>query len=296
MLMDKALSPLPGQRQILSLLEKSAFPAPDQKPRIGIIAGSGMSRIGDIMESGVQLEFEEIDGLGSAQVAGHAGHWAIGSMAGVPIHFVAGRRHYYEGASSGEVIHATRLLSALGVRLLILTNAAGGLTDPLRPGDIMMLGDLINLSFRNSLVGPHDDPAASRLPSLADAFDPAARAIVRKRTQAAGIPLREGVYAQVLGPNYETRSEIEMLRRLGADAVGMSTVPEVLAARQAGMRVVAFSLVTNIGLGRGGVRRITSHGEVLEAADVGCAKMISMFETILPPLQRLSGSPAYSNR
>jgi purine-nucleoside phosphorylase len=292
--MDESPRQFPGLAAVSSLLEKADFGVPNKAPRVALVAGSGMSGIGDMIDGGVDLSFSEIEGLGSASVAGHAGRWRVGALAGAPVHFLAGRRHYYEGATSAEIIHSTRLLAALGVRLIVLTNAAGSLAARLRAGDIMMIRDQINLSFRNPLLGPNDESRGPRFPDLSDAFDPAAQAIVRKRSQKAGIALEEGVYAQVLGPNYETRSEIEMLRRLGAHAVGMSTVPEVLAARHARMRVLAFSLITNLGLGRGVERGVTSHEEVLAVADRGRERMLRLFETILPSLERLAHSPAYA--
>ncbi len=292
--MDETTARFPGLGAVASLLEKAGFDEAEQSPRIAIVAGSGMSGIGEELAGRVDLEYEKIEGMGTAGVAGHAGRWMVGTLAGAPVHFLAGRRHYYEGASSSEIIHATRLLAALGVRLIILTNAAGALSPRLGVGDLMMIRDQINLSFRNPLVGKNDEKLGPRFPDLCDAFDPAAQAIVRKQTQKAGIALGEGVYAQVAGPNYETRSEIEMLRRLGAHAVGMSTVPEVLAARHAGMRVLAFSIITNVGLGKGAERSITSHEEVLAVAAQGRENMVRLFEAALPSLVRVAGSPAYA--
>lgn len=278
---------------LASLLRDTGLNGEENRPRVALVAGSGMSATADRIEGGASIGFGEIEGLGSASVAGHEGRWFAGRLAGTPVHFLAGRRHYYEGVDSATVVHAIRMLASLGVRLVILTNAAGGLSPHLKPGDLMMIHDQINLSFRHPLIGPNDDHLGPRFPDMCDAFDPAARAIVRKRAQKAGIPLEEGVYAQVLGPNYETPAEIDLLRRVGAHAVGMSTVPEVLAARHAGMRVLAFSMITNSCLGKGPEREATSHAEVLQVAGQGRARLERLFEATLPSLERVAHSPVF---
>lgn len=278
---------------LLDLLAEAGLNDEENTPRIAIVAGSGMSATGEKLEGAAGRNFDELEGLGPASIAGHAGRWIVGRLEGTPVHFLAGRRHYYEGVESSTVVHAVRLLATLGVRLVVLTNAAGGLSPHLKPGDLMMIHDQINFSFRNPLLGPNDDHLGPRFPDMCDAFDPAARAIVRKRAQKSGVALEEGVYAQVLGPNYETTAEIDMLRRLGAHAVGMSTVPEVLAARHAGMRVLAFSVITNQCLGTDAERETTSHDEVLRVADRGREKLERLFQAALPSLGRVAHSPVF---
>lgn len=291
--MNDASRTFPPPQSLASLVASAGLKNEEDTPRLAIVAGSGMSAAEDMIKGAASIGFDEIEGLGSASVAGHAGRWTVGRLAGTPVHFLAGRRHYYEGVESATVIQAVRMLASLGVRLVILTNAAGGLSPNLKPGDLMMIHDQINFSFRNPLIGPNDDHLGPRFPDMCDAFEPAARAIVRKRTQKAGLALQEGVYAQVLGPNYETAAEIDMLRRLGAHAVGMSTVPEVLAARHAGMRVLAFSLITNQCLGKGPDRGATSHAEVLQVAERGREKLERLLEVTLPSLERVAHSPVF---
>lgn len=283
-----------GLKRLNALLEGAAL-ADTAAPRIAIIAGSGLSAIAEGMESASSLGFAEIPGLGEAEVAGHAGRWIVGRFAGTAVHFLAGRRHLYEGVDPRAAVHSIRYLAALGVRLVVLTNAAGGLSPRLRPGDLMLIQDHVNFSFRNPLRGPNDDSLGSRFPDLCDAYDPAARAIVRVRAIKAGLDLKEGAYAQMLGPAYETAAEIALLRRLGAHAVGMSTVPETLAARHAGLRVIGISMITNDCLhkGEGGA---TTHEEVLNVAAAGKERLARLLGAVLPSLGRVAESPAFRTK
>lgn len=284
----------PGLFRLNGLLERAGLGGAEAAPRIGIVAGSGMGALAERAQGAAGLDFGEIDGLGDAGVEGHAGRWVVGRVAGTPVHVVSGRRHLYEGVDGATAVRAVRLMAALGVRLLILTNAAGGLSPRLRVGDLMLIVDQINFSFRNPLVGPNREELGPRFPDMSEPYDRAAQAFVRRAAQQREIVLREGVYAQMLGPTYETTAEIAMLRRLGAHAVGMSTVPETLAARHAGMRVVGLSLITNDCLGREGAEGAkTTHEEVLRVAAAGREKMIGLLEAALPALGRLTHSPSY---
>lgn len=280
-----------GLKRLGALMERAGL-AGDAAPRIGIVAGSGLGAIGEGLEGAVSGEFGEIPGLGEAAVPGHAGRWIVGRLAGTPVHFLAGRRHVYEGIEPRAAVESIRYLAGLGARLVILTNAAGGLSPHLRPGDLMLIHDHLNLAFRNPLLGPNDDALGPRFPDLCEAYDPAARAIVRVRSVKSGLELKEGIYAQMQGPAYETAAEIAMLRRLGAHAVGMSTVPETLAARHAGLRVIGISMITNDCLHKED-GPVTTHEEVLSVAATGRERLARLLEAALPSLGRVAESPVF---
>lgn len=266
----------------------------DSVPRLAVIAGSGLGGFVDAVDSFAAIPFDEIPGLASGQVAGHASKWILGQAAGAPVHVLAGRRHLYEGIAPAETIHAVRILALLGVRLLVISNAAGGLSKKLFTSDLMLIRDHINLQFRNPLVGANLDELGPRFPDMSEPYDPAASAMVRRAAHAEKITLKEGVYAGLAGPSYETPAEIGFLRRLRADAVGMSTVPEVIAARHAGMRVLGISLITNSHVNRPAGGKL-SHEEVLEAGRAGQERFTRLLMATLPRLEKLTGSPVYAS-
>lgn len=214
------------------------------------------------MESPTEIPYSGIPGFPEPTVAGHAGRLVFGVLEGVSVVLQAGRCHLYEGHSASTVALPTRMLAALGIDVLVVTNAAGGLCPTLRPPSLMLLADHVNLMWRNPLVGELVQ-GEQRFPDMADLYDRELRALAREVAREQALALHEGTYAAVAGPSYETLAEVRMLRRLGVDAVGMSTVPEVLAARARGVRVLAVSSITNLAAGLSG--SALSHAEVLRA-------------------------------
>ena len=236
-------------------------------PSVALVLGSGLGALADRVEEPVAVPYAEIPGFANATVAGHAGRLVAGRLEGVDVVVFQGRYHAYEGHDPTALATPVRTAAALGARTLIVTCAAGGVTRRLAPGTLMLLTDHLNLMGLNPLVGPAR-PDEPRFPDLTDAYDPALRERARAAAAELGVELAEGVYAAMLGPSYETPAEIRMLERLGADAVGMSTVPEVIAARAAGLRVLGIALITNAAAGvvEGGL----DHQEVI-AAGTGAA-------------------------
>ncbi|MBI4544992.1 MAG: purine-nucleoside phosphorylase [Gemmatimonadetes bacterium] len=219
-----------------------------RRPRAMLILGSGLGGLADDLEQPVRLPFAEIPGFARAQVEGHAGALVAGRLEGVECVVLQGRYHVYEGHPPEAVALPVRALAALGARTLIVSSAAGALNPAFRAGDLMILADHINLMWRNPLIGPVI-PGDERFPDMSRPFDPELRAVAERVAEERGIRVVRGVYCAVSGPSYETRAEIRMLRRFGADAVGMSTVPEVLAARAMGVRVLGISLISNLAAG-----------------------------------------------
>lgn len=231
-------------------------------PRVALILGSGLGVLGDEVEDAIAIPFTEIPGFAGAAVEGHAGRLVLGRLEGIPCAVLQGRFHLYEGHDPATVVLPTRVMLALGARTLIVTNAAGGINREFRPGDLMIIEDHINFMGRNPLVGPVVD-GETRFPDMSAAYDPQLRAIARRVADASSIRVVSGVYAAVLGPSYETPAEIRMLERLGADAIGMSTVPEVVVARARDVPVLGISLITNAAAGIS--REPLSHDEVVAA-------------------------------
>ncbi len=233
----------------------------DDPPLAAITMGSGLGELGDEFESPVRIPYAELPGWPLPTVEGHAGEVVIGTLDGVPALGLRGRVHLYEGGDPGRTAFYVRVLAALGVPILFLSNAAGAIREGFHPGELMLIADHINLTARSPLIGPvfGTEP---RFPDMSAAYDPELRDVVRGSARDLGIPLQEGVYVAVHGPSYETPAEIRMLRTLGADAVGMSTVPEVIAARAAGIRCVAVSCLTNYAAGA--TERPLDHREVME--------------------------------
>ena len=232
------------------------------RPRVAIVLGSGLGAVADAVQSATRIPQSAIPGFPEPGAPGHKGELVAGTLAGVPLLVQSGRFHLYEGHAAEVVALPTRVFARLGVETLIVTNAAGGIRHTFRPPTLMLIADHINLMFRNPLVGPVVE-GEERFPDMSDPYDSGLRASARAVARAEGIPLEEGVYAALLGPSFETPAEIRMLQRLGADAVGMSTVPEVIAARARGMRCLGFSSVTNVAAGLSAQK--LSHVEVLEA-------------------------------
>lgn len=226
----------------------AAFVAPAVRPRVGLVLGSGLGGFADALEDARVVPYSSIPGMPVSEVAGHAGNLCLGTLGGVPVACLQGRVHLYEGHPVRRVVFGVRLLAKLGCQVVLLTNAAGGVHSALRPGDLMVLTDHINLLGQNPLVGPAGDEGP-RFLDQTRAYDQELHDLAHRAGEESGVGLASGVYAALLGPTYETPAEVRMLRVLGADAVGMSTVPEVIALRHLGVRVGAISCITNLAAG-----------------------------------------------
>ena len=235
------------------------------KADIGVILGSGLGDYAEALEDAVKLPYSEIPGFPRSTVAGHAGMWCCGTLYGKRVVMMQGRFHYYEGYGMKDVTLPVRVMQKIGVKTLGVTNAAGGVNLGYHPGELMVIGDMFSMTAQNPLIGPNLDAFGPRFPDMSCAFDKELRALAHECANEQGFALREGVYAQMTGPTYETPAEIRMLRTLGADAVGMSTVPEVIVARHGGMRVLGISCITNMAAGI--LDQPLNHAEVTETAN-----------------------------
>jgi purine-nucleoside phosphorylase len=254
----------------------------DVRPRVGVVLGSGLGGFADAVEDSVELPYAEIPGWPVSTAVGHAGTLVLGTFGGVPVAVMKGRAHLYEGVPAAKVVFGVRVLSGLGVESLVLTNACGALDPGVAPGTLVAVSDHLNLQGTSPLVGPNDDTLGPRFPDMTDAYDRAYRALAREAAERLGIRLGEGVYAAWLGPAFETPAEIRMLRTLGADLVGMSTVPEVLAARHMGIRCLALSCVTNAAAGV--LPEPIDHERVLAVGAQGAGDLVALLREVLPAL------------
>jgi purine-nucleoside phosphorylase len=256
----------------------------DLAPAAGIVLGSGLSGFTERLQNRVEIPYAEIPGFPVSRVAGHPGRLVLGELPadGGPLAVAAmsGRVHAYEGWSGADVAFGARVLCRLGIRALLVTNAAGGVAPTLGSGDLVRITDHLNLSGVNPLVGDNDERLGPRFPDLSEAYDAGLGALLDDTARQLGIPLSAGVYACVLGPSYETPAEVRMLRALGADCVGMSTVPEVIAARHLGVPVCGISVVTNQAAGLS--RKPLSHEEVAQAAERVRDRLGTLVATFLP--------------
>ena len=241
--------------------------------------GSGLGDFASSLSQAVSIRYEDIPNWPVSTVAGHEGRLIIGELAGRTVLALSGRAHFYEGHDLRTVTFSTRVLGALGVKVLILTNAAGGVNTSFAPGDLMIIDDHINLLGSNPLVGPNDERFGVRFPDLTDVYSRRLRQAADAAGQALGIPLRHGIYAACHGPSYETPAEVRYLRTIGADAVGMSTVPEAIVARHMGVEVLGISCITN--LAAGVLPQPLNHDEVLETAKRVRGKFISLLTNIV---------------
>lgn len=240
-------------------------------PTFALVLGSGLGPIGSRIENRTEIPYSDIPGFPIATVAGHAGKLLAGTLADFPVLCLQGRFHLYEGHAPEDVALPVRVLHALGIRELLLTNAAGGINPALQPGSLMLIEDHINHSGRNPLIGPNDDHFGPRFPDMSAAWDPALRQRLKAAAARSGVAVEQGVYLYTLGPNFETPAEIRAFRTLGADAVGMSTVPESLVANHCGMRVAGLSLITNLAAGI--ADHSLSHKETLDEAEKASARV-----------------------
>jgi purine-nucleoside phosphorylase len=242
----------------------------DHVPVAGIVLGSGLAGLADRLEKASVIPYEQIPGFPISKVPGHPARLVVGELpvegGTVVVAAMQGRAHGYEGWNAEDVAFGVRVLCRLGVKLVLVTNAAGGVNPSFAPGDLVRITDHLNLSGLNPLVGDNDDRLGPRFPDLSEAYDPRLGGLLEASAAALGIRLRSGVYACMLGPSYETPAEVRMLRALGADVVGMSTVPEVIAARHMGVPVAGISVVTNLAAGLS--RKALSHDEVARTAEL----------------------------
>jgi purine-nucleoside phosphorylase len=232
-----------------------------RQPAVAVILGSGLGGLASSIDDAVRIPFADIPGFPDTTIVGHEGAVIVGGLGGRDVVALSGRFHMYEGHSAALAAFPVRVFHALGVRELFVSNAAGGISPKLAVGDLMVISDHLNLMGTNPLVGPAQE-GETRFPDMTDAYDPGLRRVLRTTAEKLDIPLQQGVYAGLLGPSYETPSEVKMLRLMGADAVGMSTVPEVIMARALGIRVAGISCITNAAAGVTGAA--LSHAEVLE--------------------------------
>ena len=245
-------------------------------PRIGIVLGSGLGGLANALTDPTHFPYAELEGFPQPSVAGHGGTLSFGELNGLPVAVYAGRKHVYEGGDPGAMRVPIRTLKQLGADALLLTNAAGSLRPEVGPGRLMAISDHINLLGVNPLTGPNDDAVGPRFPSLRDAYDPELLERLRSAAGKLDVELAEGVYLATAGPSFETPAEIRMFRTLGADAVGMSTVPEVILARHAGLRVAAVSAITNLAEGMGG--DALSHEQTLRFATAAAGDLARLVE------------------
>ena len=272
--------------QTLGQMLKESLPALRSRitsePRVGIVLGTGLQRIADacIVES--TIPYSEIPHMPRSTAPSHRGQFLVGTWSGVPVMIMQGRVHYYEGYTMQQVTYGIRLMQVMGIRVLVLTNAAGALNPLFRRGDVMLVADHINLTGDSPLIGPNDDEFGPRFPDMSDPYPESLRALARTVAIEQHITLREGVLVAVHGPNLETRSEYRFLRNIGADAVGMSVVPETIAAVHAGMRVLAFSILTDECF-PDALRAVTTD-EIIAAAQEAAPKLERLVTALLPKL------------
>ena len=251
-------------------------------PRVAVVLGSGLGSVAECVQNAVDIPYAEIPYFVTSTVEGHAGMFRIGSCSGVEVALMRGRFHFYEGYSMEDVTLPVRVFAAMGIRSLILTNAAGGVSSDLAPGSLMVITDHINMMGDNPLRGPNDDRLGTRFPDMTAAYTPAYIKVAHEVALEMGVELAEGVYMALLGPSYETPAEIRMMSQLGADAVGMSTVPEVIVARHSGMKVLAISCITNVAAGLAQVE--INHSEVIDVGTRAGKRLAELIVRVIPRL------------
>lgn len=257
------------------------------EPKIGLILGSGLSPLADAVEDGVAIPYDEIPHFAVATVEGHAGRLIVGYLEGQPVMVMQGRAHYYEGYSMAETVFPVRVMQVLGIETLIVTNAAGGLNPEFHTGDVMLITDHINMlgmGGLNPLRGPNLDQFGPRFPDMSEAYDARLRALAKQVAAQANVPLREGVYTCLAGPSFETPADLRFLRLIGANAVGMSTVPETTVARHGGTRVLGLSGISNVLPVEGAPQTETTHEEVLEAGRTLVPRLEAIIRGVLRAL------------
>lgn len=252
------------------------------RPKVAVVLGSGLGEFAHELKSATKIPYCEIPNFPVSTAIGHAGNLVIGNFENLPLAVMQGRVHLYEGNTFAQTAFPMRVLHRLGVRAVALTNAAGGINLEYKSGALVLIRDHINLMGGSPLTGPNDERLGPRFPDMTYAYDPEYRQIAREAASSLNIPLFEGVYAAVHGPSYETPAEIQMLSRMGADLVGMSTVPEVIVARHSNIRILAVSCVTNMAAGLSG--QVINHEEVLETGRRVKGTLLSLLRSVLPKI------------
>jgi purine-nucleoside phosphorylase len=254
----------------------------EMRPSVGVVLGSGLGAFANALTDRVDIAYHDIPGWPGSTAVGHAGKLIIGKLGEVTVAVMAGRAHLYEGYSPAQVTYGVRVLGSLGVKSMVFTNAAGGINLALQRGGLVLISDHINLQGCNPLCGPNDDLLGPRFPDMSEAYSRDFREKAKQVAAEQCIPMAEGVYAAMLGPNYETPAEIRYLRVIGADVVGMSTVPEVIVANHMGMKVLGISCVTNMAAGI--LQQKINHEEVLETGAMVRDTLLRFLKALLPQL------------
>ena len=254
----------------------------DLEPRVGVVLGSGLGGFADDLEGRVEIPYGDIPGWPGSTAVGHAGVLVLGTVEGAPVAVLKGRTHLYEGIGADRAVFGVRVLGRLGVRTLVVTNAAGAIDVGLRPGQLVLIGDHVNLLGTSPLVGPNDDALGPRFPDMGDAYDPELRERARAAAARLGLELGEGGYGAWLGPQFETPAEIRFMRAIGCDLAGMSTVPEVIAARHLGIRCLGISVVTNMAAGV--VEGRLDHEAVLSVGAEAQPRLAALLRALMPAL------------
>ncbi|MBU5345426.1 purine-nucleoside phosphorylase [Paenibacillus lautus] len=252
------------------------------EPQVGLILGSGLGVLAELIENPVSIPYTDIPHFPVSTVEGHEGELLLGTIHDRPVVLMKGRFHMYEGYGPEVTAFPVRVMKELGVKSLLVTNAAGGINTSFEPGDLMLISDHLNMTGTNPLIGPNDPELGVRFPDMSQAYSRQLRQLAKEVAVGQGIALREGVYAGLLGPTYETPAEIVMLRTLGADAVGMSTVSEVIVARHAGLEVLGISCISNMAAGI--LDQPLSHDEVMETAEKVREKFLALVMAIIPKM------------
>jgi purine-nucleoside phosphorylase len=251
------------------------------EPRIGLVLGSGLGAFAESLADRTAIPYDRIPNFPvPSGIVGHAGELVLGTVGKTPVAVLSGRVHYYEGRTMPEVVFPVRVLARLGVGAVVLTNAAGGVRLSFKPGDLMVLTDHINGLGANPLIGGNEEALGPRFPDMSAIYDAGLRRVIQAEARRLKIPLRQGVYVGLQGPSYETPAEIRMWRKLGADAVGMSTVPEAIALRHAGVRVAGISTITNMAAGV--LKQTLNHAEVMETARRVGARFVQLLQAAVP--------------
>lgn len=249
------------------------------EPEIGIILGSGLGDIAEEVEDKITIKYSEVPNMPASTVKGHAGQFVFGNLNGKKVIMMQGRFHYYEGNPMSLLSLPVYIMKYLGVKNLIVTNAAGGVNMSFNPGDLMIITDHINFASNNPLIGKNEDQIGPRFPDMSEAYSKELRNLVKEIAEGLSIDVKEGVYVMMTGPTYETPAEIRMIRFLGGDAVGMSTVPEVIAANHCGMKVLGISCITNMAAGI--LDQPLNHAEVIETSNKVKSSFIGLVKEII---------------
>ncbi len=252
-------------------------------PALALVLGSGLGTLADQIADPICIAYSDVPYFPVSTVEGHAGQMVIGTLNDTPVVALQGRFHLYEGYDAGQVVFPIRTMARLGMKAIVITNAAGGMGDDFAAGDLMAITDHINLTGKNPLTGSHDDRLGARFPDMQNAYDPRFRELLFEVAKERELKLQQGVYSVLSGPSYETPAEVRMLKLLGCDACGMSTIPEVVASRQMGIRVLGISLISNLAAGI--AKHPLTHQEVIETATRVAKDFAGLVCAVLPKLQ-----------